>query len=287
MAEQRVMTGLRQRDRHFRVIDAHHHVGWVHGGLGLGAERGTVTEASELETRLATMDRHGIDQAIIITGHGYLRPEGLADTRRVNDGIAAYRDANPTRFPAAVGVVEPLYGPAGLDELDRVQRELGLAGVSFHTRFQGVTTDSPLVRKMIARMADLGLVPFVHALAEIADEALWRVANVARDFPDVPILVLDAFSSIEQCQQVLLIAEIAPNLIFDTALAYTVDLITPLVKRHGADRVVFGTDLYSQPLGYKHNFLLPQLLDSDLSDSELGQILSGNLVRLLHLDQGG
>ncbi|MGR7003449.1 amidohydrolase family protein [Yinghuangia aomiensis] len=117
----------------YEILDCHHHVGDVHGVLGLGpTPTGSDPAADELAVRLATMDRNGVDRAIVIPGHGYLRPSGLADTRRINDAIAAYRDATPDRFPAAVGIVEPLYGPAGLDEVDRCAHELGLRGISFH-----------------------------------------------------------------------------------------------------------------------------------------------------------
>ncbi len=229
------------------------------------------------------MTRHGVNQSIVIAGHAYLRPQGIADTRRINDGMATYRDADPDHFPAAIGVVEPLYGEVGLAELDRIKTTLGLKGVSFHTRFQGVLNDSPLVRRLIARMAELSLVPFVHALAEAGNEALWRTAALARDFPDVPMLVLDGFSSFEQSQEMMLTAEIAPNLIFDTSLCYTVDFVLPFVKRHGAHRVVYGSDLYSKPLGYTHTHLLAQLRDSELSDADLEAICSGNIVKLLGL----
>ena len=170
----------------------------------------------ELKTRLATMDSSGIDQAIIIPGHDYLRPAGLADTRAINNAIAVYRGANPTRFPAAIGVVEPLYGDASLGELDRIKSELGLAGVSFDTRYQGVSIDSGLVRRLIDRMGTLGLVPYLHAVPEISSQAPWRMAALARDFPGLPMLVLDAFSWYEQLQQVYFLADLAPNLVFDT-----------------------------------------------------------------------
>lgn len=265
-----------------RVIDCHHHVGSVHGALGLGGADSAA--ARDLDVRLATMERNGVDQAILIPGHAYLRPNGLADTRAANDAIARYRDARPDRFPAAIGIVEPLYGEAGLGELDRIHSELGLAGVSFHTRFQGVSTDSPLTRRIIARMGELGLVPFLHALAEISDEAPWRIAAIARDFPDLPMLVLDAFSSMEQCQQLLLLGEVAPNLLFDTSLVYTFDLVMPFVRKFGAGRVVYGSDLYSHPLGYHRTHVLQQIHEADLTDAERAAILSGNITRLLNLN---
>lgn len=121
--------------RTYHIIDCHHHVGSVKDTLGLGPDE--ATGAEELRARLDTMDRNGVSQAIVIPGHGYLRPHGVADTRAVNDAVAAYRDALPDRFPAAIGIVEPLYGPAGLDELTRIRDELGIVGASFHTRSRG------------------------------------------------------------------------------------------------------------------------------------------------------
>ena len=69
------------------------------------------------------MADNDVDQAIVIPSHAYLRPDGIADTRRVNDHIAAYREHDPKRFPAALGIVEPLYGARGLEEIDRLADE--------------------------------------------------------------------------------------------------------------------------------------------------------------------
>lgn len=272
----------------FDVLDCHHHVGDVDDALGVeGPSQAAGVAAAELATRLATMDRNGVAEAIVIPGHGYLRPHGLADTRRINDAIAAYRDATPARFPAAVGIVEPLYGPAGVAEVDRCADEIGLRGISFHTRFQGVSTDSPLVRAVVERCGERGLTPFVHAVGDHPDEALWKVQELGRAFPDVTFLVLDAFSSFEQSRQSLSVAELAPNLVFDTSLAYTFDLIEPFVRRHGAARLVFGSDLYSAPLGYRRTHVLGQIRDADLPDDDKAKILAGNIRAILGLGRDG
>jgi predicted TIM-barrel fold metal-dependent hydrolase len=245
---------------------------------------GAAGAPDEMQIRLDTMDRNGVDAAIVTPGHSYLRPEGLADTRRVNEAIAAYRDAHPDRFVAALGIVEPLYGRAGDIELRRIKQELGFVGVSIHTRFQGVSTDSPLVLAQIEVMAELGLVPFVHSVAEASEEALWRVQVLAKAFPDVPIVVLDCFSSHEQATHALHAADATPNLIFDTSLAYTIDPVLRLIDRYGSDRVIFGTDLYSHPLGYRRSFVLAQFLDSELPPDVLQRVLADNAERLLGLE---
>ena len=96
--------------------------------------------------------------------------------------------------------------------------------------------------------------------------------------------MLDAFASYEQSQQVMFLADLAPNLIFDTGLLYTVDIVMPFIRRFGAERLVYGSDLYSHPLGYRHeHHVLNQLLKADLTDAERGLILSGNIERILSL----
>jgi predicted TIM-barrel fold metal-dependent hydrolase len=276
------------RGHGYRVLDVHHHVGDAFSALGgdvgaTGDRASEEHERSEVDARLAIMDRDDVAQAVVIPGHGYLRPEGLADTRRVNDGIAAYRDRRPDRFPVAIGIVEPAYGVRGLDEVDRVDDELGLAGISFHIRFQGVSLDSQWIVRAIERMAERALVPVVHSMDETPDEALWKLAALARRFPDVTMLALDAFGSYESTRQVSFVAEVAPSIVFDTSLSYNFDFIEDFARRFGVERVAFGTDLYSWPVGRRISHLLDQIVASDLRPGEKEAILGGNARRLYAL----
>jgi predicted TIM-barrel fold metal-dependent hydrolase len=276
------------RSHGFSVLDVHHHVGDAFTALGgdLDPTAGMTDSeyaARELESRLAIMDADDVAAAVVIPGHAYLRPNGVADTRRVNDAIAAYRDARPDRFPVAIGVTEPTYGAAGLDEIDRIHHHLGLAGVSFHTRFQGVSLDSQWVGRAVARVAEHGLVPVIHAMDDTPEEALWKLAALARRFADVPILALDPFSSFEATRQCSFVAELAPNLVFDTSLSYNFDFIAEFARRFGAERVCFGTDLYSWPVGRRISHVLDQIVGSDLPPAAKAAILGENARRLFGL----
>ncbi len=272
----------------FEVLDVHHHVGNAFRALG-----GPLTNAPEmseeeyrkveLESRLEIMDQGQVQRAIVIPGHGYLRTNGIADTRAENDAIAAYRDDRPDRFPAAVGIVEPRDGEASLAELDRCRNDLGLAGISFHTRFQGVSLDSQWIIAYCRHMAEIGLVPVLHAMDDTPEEALWKLATVARSIPDTPVLALDAFGSYEATRECFFIAETAPNIIFDTSLSYNFDFIEDFANRFGADRVVFGTDLYSHPAGRRISHILDQIKESDLSNDDKAAIMAGNARRLFGL----
>ena len=272
------------KDLGFDLFDCHHHVGDVKAFMGdaLPHEGPTTTDAlaKEMSERIRIMDEGGVRQAIVIPGHGYPRPNGIADTRAINDRIATYRDMRIDRFPVAVGVAEPLYEGDSLPELDRCKNELGIAGISFHTRFQGASMDNPWIHKYVARMGELGMVPVLHAMTESPDEALWKSGQIARAFPDLKMLVLDSFSTFEGTKENSDIAEMCPNLLFDTSLSYNFDFIEIFAKRFGAERVVFGTDLYSPPLGRRISHLVPQIIESSLSHDDKVKIFGANLRQL-------
>ena len=267
----------------FRVVDCHHHVGSLESlGMAMTGEDGRDPATVEVERRLAAMDANGVDAAVVIPGHGYLRPNGQADTSAANDAIAAYRDARPDRFPAAVGVVEPMHGvPECVAELRRMRDQLGIVGVSIHARFQGVATDSPLVIGAVREACELGMLPFLHAVDGVADEALWKVQKVARAVPDHPVLVLDALSGLEHARQSLIIGAETPNMVFDVSLAHHPMFVDDLLAVVGPERIVFGTDYYSMMPPPLHAGVLDDIVASAHPASTKAAILAGNLERLL------
>jgi uncharacterized protein len=267
-----------------RVIDVHHHVGTLPSLMASTEAGETLNDQDrEAETRLAVMDANGIDAAIVIPGHEYLRPRGLADTAERNNMIARYRDRDPSRFIAAVGITEPLHGAAGIDEVTRCAEELGVVGISLHTYFQGVATDSALVSQIVDRTCELGLVPFLHAHAGAPDQAVWKIAQIARRWPDATLIALDAFSGLERVKESRLAAELSANLVFDTALAANFSFVEAFIADFGPERVVFGTDLYSHPFGYRRAHVLDDLMHSSLSEEARRMVLSGNIARILQL----
>ncbi len=273
----------------FDIFDIHHHVGDARAAMGLSEDQpggidATSYQRLEVKKRIEIMDTGGVRQALMIPGHGYLRPNGHADTRAENDKIAAYRDANPERFPAAAGIVEPRDGEVSFAEIERCAGELGLVGMSFHTRFQGVSVDNHWVDAYLGTIAETGMVPIVHALDESADEALWKVALLARRHANTTMIILDGYSTFEGTKHCGMLAELCPNLVFDISLSYNFDFIEHHVRTHGFERYLFGTDLYSWPLGKRITHLLPQIIESELTDDEKAAILGGNARRLLKIE---
>ena len=125
--------------------------------------------------------------------------------------------------------------------------------------------------------------PIIHAMDDTPEEALWKLAAIARELPDLTILALDAFGGFEATRQCFFVAEVAPNVVFDTSLSYNFDFIEDFARRFGAARVVFGTDLYSHPVGRRISHLLPQIAASALTDAEKTAILGGTARALLRV----
>ena len=116
------------------IFDIHHHLGSLNGG---SLQEGDGWQDRDYSNRIRIMERNGIAKSAILAATGYIQAEGIKDTMRSNDTVAAYRLRDTERFPVACGTVEPLHGTRSLGELERMRNELHLAGVVWHHRFQG------------------------------------------------------------------------------------------------------------------------------------------------------
>lgn len=266
------MTGTRTH-----VLDAHHHLGsLVLGSLPEGSDPMDLRE--DLRIRLERMDAAGIDTAVVMPVNRYLRPRGAEDTRVVNDQVAAYCALAPERLRYAVGISEPMYGEAGLEEIRRLS-ERGFIGVSYHGRWQGVCADDPWIVRQAQLARELGLLLIVHSHAESNLESPTLVANLARAMGDYPVLVTDAMSSGTQYLHYLDLAAHVPNLYFDTSCVYSLHGLVHGVRTLGASRFVFGSDTYSHLMYTTHT---PQVIsDSGLTPEETDALLCGSFTRLL------
>lgn len=266
------------------TLDAHQHAGTLHDSLFSAVVTDVWDADDDAATRVGVMDECGVDATVLLPSHSYLRVDGLADTRRVNDALAAYREKAPGRIAAIGGVVEPLYGERGFAEIDRLKNDLGMSAVSFHTRFQGVTLNSSWIQRYIERIVALGMVPILHAIADHPDEALWRVLALARAFPDTRMLVFDGFSCMHRVQECMEVARAAPNLVFDTGLTRDVDFITSWTAEFGPDRLVYGSDLYTPRPSHRAASVLKAIRASDLTDEDKQKVLGATIADVLGID---
>src|SRR5262249_23322596 len=98
----RTQARIATQERTLEVFDAHQHFGPV----PTGPEPAEFSIEADWTLRKGVMDKLGIDKVLLSPSNGFVRPNGLADTRRINDTAAEYRAAHPDRIAAALGIVE-------------------------------------------------------------------------------------------------------------------------------------------------------------------------------------
>ena len=262
------------------IFDIHHHLGSGTGG-SLQEEAGW--QDRDYENRVRIMQANGVTMSAILAATGYIQADGIKDTMRSNDTVAAYRRRDPKRFPVACGIVEPLHGARSLGELERIKQELRLEGVVWHNRFQGVAIDHQLMRPLLKKVRELGLVPLVHTNAESNMEAVWRLERLALEFPEITFVAMDALTTNVNSQLVLDIARRTSNILFDTAHVRSSGYIRDFVETAGSHRLIFGSLFYSYPPSYERCAALEEVKAAKISDKDMANILSLNAKRLFKL----
>jgi len=262
------------------IFDIHHHLGSLNGG-SLQEENGW--QDRDYANRVRIMDSNGVTQSAILAATGYIQADGIKDTMRSNDTVAGYRRRDPERFPVACGTVEPLHGNRSLAELERMKHELGLAGVVWHHRFQGLAVDHQLMRPLLKKVSELGLVPLIHTNAESNLEAVWRLERLAVEFPELSFVSLDALTTNTNSQLALDIAKRTTNIFFDTAHVRGSGYIKQFVETAGSHRLIFGSLFYSYPASYEHCATLEEIKRAKISEEDKANILSRNGKKLFGL----
>ena len=264
------------------VVDVHQHIGELSNVLGdYGAPDVVLSLEDDLRSRAGRMEATGVTWAVIEPSHGYLKPDGIKDTMKVNDLVAEYRRRDPVHFPIALGTVEPTHGARSLEEVDRVKLELGLHGLAWHHRFQGCYIDNKWMRPILRRMSDLGMVAFVHVNAESNLESPWRLQRLAREFPEMTFVALDGFWSYERGLEIFEQSHDTPNILWDMGGPVNFVAAETWVARHGSERVTFsGLGGYSAEGEPRRPRMLDAILGSQLAEADKANILGGNVRRI-------
>jgi predicted TIM-barrel fold metal-dependent hydrolase len=271
----------------FDIFDIHQHVGAVAGLLEVdGWYREGSALRADVDRRLKFMDSQGVDAALLMPGNGYPNSRGIEDTRKVNDYVVTYRDMAPERFPAITGTVNPLEGKEALYEIERCMEKLGMNGMVWHHRFLGTVLDHSMMHPFLKQLTAYKLPAFVHIIADSKLESPWRLERLADKHPDLTFVALDGFSSPDQSQWMPYLASKHPNIVFDTGVLMSVGhSIKNFLNTVGPERLLLGTDYYSDPELFNVAFPILELLASDIDDKSLRMIFGGNARRLLGLKQ--
>ena len=261
------------------ILDIHHHIG-PRDRLTGGSEDYDFDAA--VEKHLRVMDQYGVERVNLIASHN-ARIFGTEDVRWLNAKVAGAVASRPDRFASGTGTVDPGLGDIGLKEIEFGIKELGLKAMAWHSRFAGMPIDAPPLRRYVGYTAELGAPILMHMMAESMFEASWRLAKVAKEFPNANIVALDAFTSLLQTEWIMNVGGDIPNLSFELALLRSCGaFLEQFVAKWGADRLVFGSDYYDDSR-VRAPAALFELDSMELSDSDKQLILHGNATRILGL----
>jgi predicted TIM-barrel fold metal-dependent hydrolase len=239
--------------------------------------------ALEIDDLIGRMDRAGVDKALT-----WLRPPYMRDIDESN----AYVYEATQRYPDRVlgfGWANPRLGvEEAKDTVKKCIYEYGFYGVKLNGAQDSYYIDHPtLSLPVIEEIAKTGRLLAFHVGTDAYEQTHpFRVAKIARQFPELQILVVHmggvAFADLSNAA--IEFAKECPNMtLIGSGVRHTA--ILRAIKTLGAKRVCFGSDT---PFALMHVELAAYnaLLDGEISEEAKSDVMAGNIARLMGLDIG-
>ncbi len=164
-------------------------------------------------------------------------------------------------------------------------RDEGFRGIKLHTMYQDFVADDPKMDDLYGAATECGLVVAMHCGYDIAfptdERALpQRIARVADRHPDMKLLCthLGGWKAWDGVERHL----VGRDVYFETSFAARLlglERAADMIRRHGAGRVMFGTDWPWNA----HSEDVADIMALDLTDDQKQAILGPNAARLLDL----
>ena len=212
------------------------------------------------------------------------KPDSVSHT---NDFWSAYtsRAARACDAPAvfSVAAFHPLVKDKGA-EMERVASQ-GFTGVKFHPEYQLFRFNDKSMDDAWAAMSEFGLVAYLHAGGERVFQPPYHstpseIAQLQNRFPKLKIIAahLGGFGMWDESEATLIGTNV--NLDLSHTFFWMPDeQILRMIRNHGAEKIVFGTDAPWQDPGT----VLEKFLTLPLSERERKAICCDNASALLHL----
>ncbi|MEE0946887.1 MAG: amidohydrolase family protein [Acutalibacteraceae bacterium] len=239
---------------------------FVSGGL-IPHTKGTLYSLKE------AMKREDVDTSVVLS----IATNAHQQTS-VND-FAAH--INNDEDIIAFGSVYP-HSQDVMSELERI-KELGLKGVKLHPDYQGFDVDDIKLKPIYKKISELGLITVFHAGNDYGYAPPYGATpekmSKAIEWFTSPVVV--AHWGGVGCGEDVLKYLCSKNVYFDTSYAYGTQpkyYFEKILEKHGADRLVFGTDSPWHTAGMEM-----RLLDTlKLTEEEKEKICYKNALKLLN-----
>ncbi len=176
-----------------------------------------------------------------------------------------------------------------LAEATRI-RDLGLLGVKFHPEYQEFGILEDRLSPMWERLAELKLPVLFHAGSDIGFLGITPhsrpadFARLAERFPGLTIICahMGGWRNWDQVEQDLAGAPVYLDTSFSKGWMPDQQQFERIIRKHGVDKVLFGTDSPWSPLDQA----LREVEETSLSPQEKQAIFYGNAARLFPLPIG-
>ena len=260
------------------IIDAHMHVWPDHIADAMQSQRPSgmpLRFDGKLSGLLRTMDETGIDKGLAL-GVG-IKASVVA---RTNEFIGTV----PRDRLVPMGTVHP---DLPVEENMRSLKDNGIVGVKLHPLFQALSLSDPRVRDILAALAEEGMPVISHVGAGGDDEANERgnpaaLRQLADALPDLTLIACHygGYHRLDEAEEHV----VGSRVILETSWPPTLadlekERLVAIIRRHGADRVVFGSDWpMADPAAE-----IAAIRDLGLTKDEADGILGNNLARVLTL----
>jgi len=260
------------------IIDAHMHVWPDHIADAMQSQRPSgmpLRFDGKLSGLLRTMDESGIDKGLAL-GVG-IKASVVA---RTNEFIGTV----PRDRLVPMGTVHP---DLPVEENIRSLKDNGIVGVKLHPLFQALSLSDPRVRDILAALAEEGMPVISHVGAGGDDDANERGApdalrRLADDLPDLTLIACHygGYHRLDEAEEHVVGSRVVLETSWPPTLAdLDKERLVAIIRRHGADRVVFGSDWpMADPAAE-----IAAIRDLGLTQDEADGILGNNLARILQI----
>jgi predicted TIM-barrel fold metal-dependent hydrolase len=250
------------------IIDAHTHFATKDKGY----------PPCTVEDLLSVMDKNSIDSIVTCAPYSSIGKDMTYD--EANAFIAVSMEKAPERIIGFVRVNPHLQENALKSIKDGVLKQ-GFKGVKYHPRNEAFAINSEEVSFPLAEVAaKLGVPILIHTgepdTYGYAQPTL--VGDLADSFPDLTLII--GHMGKRLYEDAILVARWFENIILETSFRSPKD-ITKAVRRVGADRVVYGSDM---PFGLPEIEMMKIRL-CDIKSEEKDMLLGANMARILKLGE--
>jgi predicted TIM-barrel fold metal-dependent hydrolase len=185
-----------------------------------------------------------------------------------------------------MGTVHP---DLSVDENMTSLKDNGIVGVKLHPLFQALSYADPRVHDILAALADEGMPVITHVGAGETPEANERgapalVRQVIDSLPHLKLIACHygGYHRLDEAEQYIVGSPVTLETSWPPTLAeLEPERLVAIISRHGADRVVFGSDWPMADPAAEIAAVRALGLDPESEQA----ILGGNLARLLGLTQ--